>query len=220
MGSCPNAFAPERTGGTAMAVARRLNVDHTLCLYSNPFKQSLYLLGSLGFVAVGFLLLSEPKFRANTSNVVMAYLCIGFFGLGVVVFLYSMARDLLLRRPLLQVDTRGWTYSPALGQRSQHIPWQDVARVALYRQRVRSSRMFYLVLEAHQPDEVQPSGAQALTARLYPSMSLALITVPLNTVFMRTAPTKVERLLHRVQAAFSSEFNRYDIAVASTIQDM
>jgi hypothetical protein len=36
-------------------------VDHTLRVYSNSFKQSLYLLGSLGFVAVGLPMLSDPK---------------------------------------------------------------------------------------------------------------------------------------------------------------
>lgn len=195
-------------------------MDHMLRLYNSPFKQSLYLLGSLSFVAVGLLLLSEPKFRASTPNVVMAYLCIGFFGLGVVAFLYSMARDLLVRRPLLEVDARGWTYHPALGQRAQHVPWQGVGRVALYRQRVRSSRTIYLVLEARHPDELRPSRAQALTARFYPSMSLALMAVPLNTAYMRASSAKVERLLQRVQAEFSGELHRYGIAVADTIQDM
>jgi hypothetical protein len=131
-----------------------------------------------------------------------------------------MARDLLLRRPLLQVDAKGWTYYPALRRHARQFPWQDIGRVALYCQRVRSSRTFYLVLEARHPDQLRPSRAQALTARLYPSMSLALMGIPLNSAFMRASPAKVERLLHRIQAEFSDEFYRYGIAVADTIQDM
>jgi len=195
-------------------------VDHTLRLYSNPFKQSLYLLISLGFVAAGLLLLRGPKFSADALNVVIAYLCIGFFGLGSVVFLYSMVRDLLGRHPVLQVDAQGWTYNPALGFHSQHVPWQDVGRVALYRQRLKSSRMFYLVLEARHPDELPPSRTRAMTARFYPSMSLAVMSVPLNTVLMRASPAKVERLLHRVKTEFSGELDSYGIAVGDQIQDM
>jgi hypothetical protein len=203
-----------------LAVGRRLDVDHTLRLYSNPFKQSLYLLGSFGFVAAGLLLLRDPKFSANARNVVIAYLCIGFFGLGSVVFLYSMARDLLVRHPVLQVDAQGWTYDPALRLHSQHVPWQDVGRVAIYRQRVRSSRMYYLVLEARRADELPPSRARAMAASLYPSMSVAVMTVPLNTVLMRASPAKVEHLLHSVQAEFPRELRSYSIEVADKIQDM
>lgn len=195
-------------------------MDHTLRLYGNPFKQSLYLLISLGFVAAGLLLLRSPKYSAGALNVVMAYLCIGFFGLGSVVFLYSMARDLLVRHPVLQVDAQGWTYHPALGLHSQHVPWQDVGRVALYRQRVKSSRMFYLVLEARHPDELPPSPARAMAASLYPSMARVVMTVPLNTVLMRMSPAKAERLLRRVQTEFSGELHSYGIAVAGKIQDM
>jgi hypothetical protein len=200
-------------------------VDHTLRLYSNPFKQSLYLLGTLGFVAIGVVLLRSAKFSTGGLSavivLVMACLCIGFFGLGSVVFLYSMARDLLVRRPVLRVDAQGWTYNPALGLHSQQIPWQDVGRVALYQQRLTSSRMLYLVLEARHPDDLPPpSRMHAMTASLYPSMALAVMTVPLNTVFIRASHAKAERLLHSVQAEFSSELHSYGIAVADTIQDM
>jgi hypothetical protein len=82
-------------------MARGLDVNHRLRLYSNPFKLSLYLLGSLGFVAAGLFLLHDPSFRAFVPNVVLAYVDIGFFGLGGVVFLNQMARDLLTRHPVL-----------------------------------------------------------------------------------------------------------------------
>jgi len=195
-------------------------VDHSLRLYTNPFKQSLYLLGSLGFVAVGLLLFLDPKFRANTANVIGDYFVIGFFGWCSVIFLYSMARDLLVRRPVLQVDAQGWTFNPALGLDPQRVPWQDIGRIALFRQRANSTRMLYLVLEARHPDQLPPSRVRGITARFYPSMSRAVMTVPLNTAFMRASPAKVERLLHRIQAEFSSEIDNYGIEVVDTMQDM
>ena len=44
-------------------------MDHRLRLYDNPFKQSFYLLISLGFIIAGMLLLRNPKFSAGAPNV-------------------------------------------------------------------------------------------------------------------------------------------------------
>ena len=51
-------------------------------------------------------------------------------------------------------------------------------------------------------------------------MSVAVMTVPLNTVLMRASPAKVEHLLHSVQAEFAGELHSYGIEVADEIQDM
>jgi hypothetical protein len=195
-------------------------MNHSLRLYSNPFKQSLYLLGSLAFVAAGFLLLRDPKFRADPVNVVMAYIDIGFFGLGVLVFLLSMSREVLLRRPVLQVDSQGWTFNPALGQRPQQAAWQDIGRVTMYRQRLQRNKMFYLVVEARTPEDAPDSTVHKITTRFYPSLALALLAVPLNTVFMRTTPAKTARLLQRIRTTFADELRDYYILVDDTIQDM
>lgn len=54
-----------------LAVSRRRDVDHTLRLYSNPLKQSLYLLISLVFVAIGVLMIRDPK--SSVVTVIMGY---------------------------------------------------------------------------------------------------------------------------------------------------
>jgi hypothetical protein len=207
-----------------MAMARRLAVDHTLRLYRNPFKQLLYLLVSLGFVAVGVWMFSDPKVRADTPRTVIAYLTVGFFGLGVVVFLFSLARALLVRRPLLQVDAHGWTYDPPLGRNGGHVPWEDIGRVVLFCQhmpsRFRSDRRYFFVLEARHPDQVRHSRVRAFTNRLLPVFSQSLMGFSVNDAFMRTTPEKVERLLQRIQAEFSDEFHRYGIEVIDAIENM
>lgn len=201
-----------------LAVSRRRDLDRTLRLSSNPLKQSLYLLGSLVFVAVGILMLRDPK--ADTGTMVIAYLCIGLFGLGVVVFLFSLAREFLMRRPVLQVNSQDWTYNAALRPHPQYAPWQDIGRIAIFRQQLPHGRMFYLALEARNPDEVPHSRMRSITASFYPSMSQAVMTVPLNTVFVRTTPAKVKRLLRRIEASFSDELHSYGIAVDDEIHDM
>jgi hypothetical protein len=199
-------------------------VDHTLRLYRNPFKLLLILLGSLGIVAAGVLLLSDPKFRANTLNVVMGYLGVGFFGLCAIVFLYALGRDLLVRHPLLQVDAHGWTYDPALGRNGGHVSWEDIGRVVLFCQyiptRFGSDRRYFFVLEARHPDQLRQSRGRVLTDRLFPASSQSLMGFSVNDAFMHTTPAKVERLLQRIQVEFSDEFHRYSIAIADTIEDM
>lgn len=76
------------------------------------------------------------------------------------------------------------------------------------------------MLEARNPDEVPPSRTRAITASFYPSMSRAVMTVPLNTVFVRASPAKVKRLLRRIETDFSGEIQGYGITVADEIQDM
>jgi hypothetical protein len=195
-------------------------VDHALRLYDSPFKQSAYLCASLVFVAVSLALLHDPKTRANVEDVVGAYLGIGFFGLCAVVFIVQMVRALLVRRPLLQVDALGWTYAPALGGHSQHVSWEDVGSVGLYRQRLTRTKMFYLVLEARHPTAQPPSRALTMATNLYPVLSRVVLFVPLNAVLMRMSPVTVKRLLGRIQAEFADELLRYGVAVADAIQDM
>jgi hypothetical protein len=198
-------------------------VDHTLRLYRNPFKQLLYLLAGLGFVAVGVLMLSDPTVRADASRSGIAYLTVGFFGLGVVVSLYSLARDLVVRRPLLQVDAHGWTYDPPLGRNGGQVSWEDIGRVVLFCQhlasRFRTNRRYFFILEARHPDQLRQSRVRAFTHRLFPAFSQSLMGFSVNDAFMRTTPEKVERLLQHIQAEFSEEFHRYGIEVADTIEN-
>jgi hypothetical protein len=197
-----------------------LAVDQTLRIYSNPLKLILYFCASLGFVVAALLLLRDPTFRVNASKTAIAYVAVFFFGLGVIVFFVMLLRDGILRRPALQIDAHGWTYSPSLGFRSQRVSWQDIGGVAIYRQQVRSSRMYYLVLNAKHVEGLPPSRARAMTTSLYPTLSHAAMSVPLNTVFMRTTPQKVEQLLRDIHARFANEMHHFGVVVTDTIQEI
>ncbi len=131
-----------------------------------------------------------------------------------------MAREFLLRRPVLQVDSQGWTFNPALGQCPQQATWQDIGRVAIYLQCLQRTKVFYLVVEARRPEDTPESTVHKITTRFYPSLSSALITAPLNTVFVRTTPAKTARLLQRIQTMFADELRGYQIVVDDTIHDM
>lgn len=205
-----------------------MRVDHPLRLYANPLKLLLYWLGSAMFVAAGIWMLHTPSISESLFYGVVAWACIGFFGLGVVIFLIMIFRDVFFRLPVLEIDEQGWSCRTTLFVKKQTANWQDIDHVAIYRRWMRESAirhkpryMYYLVV--HGVDPSKPAGVSRFSARLYrfyPALREALMVVPLNTVFVRTTPEKVERILTRIRAAYDFELRLYDIRVDSEIHQM
>lgn len=189
-------------------------MNHTIRLYQNPSKQAILLLGSLGFVAIGLVLIHDPR------NAVTGYVAVAFFGLCAATFLAMIARDLIRRRPLVQVDAQGWTCNQPLGGKSEHVAWQDIGRITLRRQSMARSRMFYLVLEARHPEALPPSRLRAAAAAIYPTLTTTLMSIPLNQAFVRTTPAKLERTVHTIQTEFAGELYHYGITIDDTIRNL
>lgn len=188
-----------------------------LRFYANPLKLLLLLLGSAIFVAIGLWMLHDSTESASSSNVVIAWATIVFFGLGVVVFLAMIIRDLVLRRAVLQIDEQGWSYQsgPFVGKRT--INWQDIAHVGMYRQRMGPGRtMYYLVIHGRNPNK--ETRTARFSARFYPSLQGSLMTLPLNNLFVRTTPEKAGRLLERIRTRYAYELRLYGIQVDPAIR--
>ena len=89
---------PARVEALAMRSVRQAAMDvrnggcmsegQPLRFYANPLKFLLLLLASAIFVAIGIWMLHTPAIGAKSPNVVVAWLAIGFFGLGGVVLPY------------------------------------------------------------------------------------------------------------------------------------
>jgi hypothetical protein len=197
-----------------------MSTSQPLRLYANPVKEFLYLLGSSAFVLVSFWLLQDPKVRANPSKIVTAYVAIVFFGLCSVVFLIMILRETVFRLPVLQIDALGWSYKPPLGGNAQAVPWQNIRAIAVLRQKMPRTSMYYLVVYARDPQQVPHPRAQAFTARFYPSLSGAALSVPLNTLFVRTTPAKSKRLLDRIVSTYTHEIQLHRVQVSGEMYDM
>lgn len=197
-------------------------MDGTLRLYANPLKLILYLVACLGFVAAGVFILyaASSQGGAAIGVYVIAAVDLAFFGLGVVVFVIMLVRNLMFRRPVLTIDAHGWRYAQELGVRAQTVSWPEIASVAIFKQQINRTRMYHLVLEARNPAQLPASRVRSLTTRMYPTMAESLLIVPLNDVFVRATPAKLERLLQDIHTRFASELNGYGITVADTIQEM
>jgi hypothetical protein len=195
-------------------------VEGTLRLYANPLKLAFSFVFALVCVAAVLLLLQVPAFRADVGRVGMAYFGMTCFGLFAVVFLMVFLRVSVTRQPMLQVDVQGWTHRPAFGFRSQRIGWPDIARVAIYRELPWTNRKYYLVVDTKHADMMPHTVVHSMNVALYPSLSRAVLFVPLNAAFVRVTPAQVEGLLRDIQAKFAVEIRGYGIAVADEIQEM
>lgn len=94
-------------------------------------KTSVYLLGSLSFVATGIWLLRQPQ-----AEILWAWLCVAFFGLGALVFAW-----LLVRPQVLILDGGGFKLDGGLVRSPKQIPWQDVQGFFVYRLPVGGGKM-------------------------------------------------------------------------------
>ncbi len=133
----------------------------------------------------------------------------------MLVFLIGFIHDVVLRRAVLEIDEQGWSYSPPLFVVKQTANWQDIDHIAIYRQPVaRRQTMYYLVVHGVDPSKVVRRSLFATRMyRFYPALREALMAVPLNTLFVRAKPAKVEQVLERIRTRYAYELHLYGIDV-------
>lgn len=78
--------------------------------------------------------------------------------------------------------------------------------------------MFYLVIYGRNPNNVAHVTTQRFVTRFYPVLQGALMTLPLNNLFLRATPAKIEWILERIRAVYTSELRQYGIQIDAAIQ--
>lgn len=91
-------------------------------IHGSYWKNGLYLAISLVFVVGGLAMLRDPE------AVGAAWLCLIFFGLGAVVFLW-----MLVRPQRLILDSQGFTLCGGLVRSPKLVRWRDVEPFFVYR---------------------------------------------------------------------------------------
>jgi hypothetical protein len=195
-----------------------LSAGLPLRLYANPIKQVLYLLICTAFVATGLWIIQSPGPRGRSFAPIFGWFAVVFFGLSTVVILITFVVYVLLRRPVVLIDGHGWSYVSGLSPKAQHVDWQGITRIALFRHKFqsgyRSQTHYHLVLfgEAGPFGQTLPR-LRARLQKMYPMFRGAIMTVPLNTLFFRTTTAKCVALLERIEAACGQEMALYDIRI-------
>ena len=93
------------------------------------WKMTLYLAGSLAFVAIALFFLQHPsEMRHPNEGAWKMWLCLVFFSPCALVFAW-----LLIRPPRLLLDRQGFTLVGGLIRSPKTIPWRDVEAFFVYR---------------------------------------------------------------------------------------
>lgn len=193
-----------------MAQKSELRYDHSVA------KLLILEAAALGFVAIGYLILTS---RHGTLDTFMSSLAIGFFGLGAVVFLIQLFGRLLLRQPTLAVNDDGIVFHAFW--RTLSVRWDKIRDIAIYKQTGGyRTKVYYLVMNARDPDSLPRPRARAFTARFYPSLSKAAITVPLYQLFVRGTAAKCDALLRDIYTHFAPQLSYYGIVVNGLLRSV
>jgi hypothetical protein len=98
------------------------------------------------------------------------------------------------------------------------VAWQDIRRVVLQQQPVRSKRRYLLILEDARFDEPTLSEASVQSATPAALSDPVVLYVELNDLFLRITPEKAMGLLERIRTEFAVELARYGVNVANGIE--
>ncbi len=84
-----------------------------------------YLAIAIGFVAIGVWMMGDAR---KPSDVWVAWLCTGFFGLGIPIFGW-----LLIRPQVLRLDAQGFTLDGGFVRTPRTFLWRDIDRFYVLR---------------------------------------------------------------------------------------
>lgn len=189
-----------------------MHLNREIRYYASISKLVWYLLGSLAFVLIGWLILNNSS---DIGDIIMSWLCIVFFGLGVVVFLMQIVNIIIKRQPILRINSAGITSADPLGVRkARFVPWGDVARISVRVQSLpRGNKQYYFLVEARQSESDGDPNKPSLTARMYPSLAHAAITVILNQLSFMATRKRRTQLLERIETTFAPEIIQYNVVI-------
>jgi hypothetical protein len=206
-----------------------MRIGQPFCLYANPVRPLLLMLGALGFTVAGVWMLRDAHASANPFNVVGAWVAIVLFGgLGIPVFLLMIGRDVILRRPILRIDQQRWWYRRNLalfGDWSDSVDWHDIDYIGVCREPgwqsqrgTRRNRKYRYYLVAHAKDD--PMDPDTAAQKSYNSTLGDGVAVPLDFVFLHTTPKKAQGILQRIVAQYSLEMQLHGVEVDNELHDV
>jgi hypothetical protein len=188
-------------------------------LYANPFKQMLLLVAAVGFVVGSVWMFLSSTQHGDIFRAIIGVCGALLFGLGTIAGLDLLVENVLLRRPLLEIDGLGWRYRYPLGWGSELVNWQDITLINCYSQRLSpTTTTYYLSVRVRDVSRLSHPRIRALNARLLPSMRNAAFSLQLNQVFGRCTPEKCVMLLERIASAGAHEMRLYGIQMQESVR--
>ncbi|HEX8732366.1 MAG TPA: STM3941 family protein [Ktedonobacterales bacterium] len=179
--------------------------------YASIPKLLLLLIGSAAFVAIGW------SMQRVGDNLVFAWMAIVLFGLCALVVLAMLIFAVVLRQPLLVINSAGITARQALlpWWRTAFVPWPDIARI-----RVRTvsgasaTSISQLLIYARNRDRYNPSarGRRFVDAHA-PIFQGVALSAPFALLLTWASRKRCLAVVERIKQTFAPEIIQYNITV-------
>jgi len=75
------------------------------------------------------------------------------------------------------------------------------------------AKISYFMVDASNLPNTWATPEERFSAKVYPSLAEAGITIPLNWLFFWTTPKRRAQLMERIKTTFAPEISRYNILV-------
>lgn len=136
-----------------------MSTPATIEIPVNKKKISLYLLGSIAFVAIGIWFVVAPPDTEEGPLFIkgIGWASIVLFGLGIVIFV----RKMLDKRPGLAITPEGLNYYYSMGN-TMVVRWEDIIRFDVYE----VNKQKLLMVQVKNPQDYVKSQTNALLRKL------------------------------------------------------
>jgi hypothetical protein len=177
-----------------------------LRFYANPLRPALYLAHCAAFTAGGLWLVRTSGLHTKPFLFAAGWASLIIFGPATAVFLVTFIVHVLLRRPVLRIDSQAWTYVVGLSPRAQRVEWQRIERIALFWQQIGGYAQCMLVLFGSTDQAAQTlQGLRTRARRRFPMLQGSILGMPLNPIFYQMTPDLCEKLLQRIERVSADE---------------
>ena len=208
-----------------MPASREIRI--TLSLLDTVMRLILTAPFTAPFTALGILLLTLASNLTLVSGLalvsslkvdILGVLCLLTFGITTLDSLVKLVFWRLFQQPILTMNTTGITYSsPRMPWHSIVVPWDDVTRMSVFRQRAGPyARTAFLVHTKHPLRYISPI-RQRVTAWWNPALQGATISISLASLDIGITRAQRRPTLERIKKTFAREIIQHDITVAMEV---
>ena len=169
-----------------------------LRFYAHPLKLTLLFLIMASVCAIFIWLLFNPNVAGGIAPV--AFLSALLFGYGAIAYLTLIILFVIKRRPLLDIDANGCTYSMPFTFGERFLPWDNIASISLATRHAQRSfyTQRYLIVHAERPEELPHAQRKAIIRRLLLVSTSPGQAISFGYFFLRASSADVEDMFQRI----------------------
>jgi hypothetical protein len=196
------------------ASARSENA-YPLRFYANPLKLMFLLIVMLLACACAAIILFLPV-ATSSVGVGTAYVLLALFGFGVIAYLILIALLVIMRRPLLEIDNRGWTYRNPFTFGERFLAWANIASISIRTlPHFRAPSERFIIARPRRTDALPHAAQKALIRRALASSIGPELAASCRYLYLWGSQARAEEFLHRIETGCAGDIHAHHVAVIS-----